>query len=103
MKTFEKLLCQVFVCVGEGQFGEVFSGRLTDDIRQISTQVAIKRIRQRQASLVQEFLNEGQRMMNLDHPNIVKILGLSKHENSVSLVLELCPFGAMNEWLKANK
>jgi len=42
-------------------------------------------------------------MMNLDHPNIVKILGLSKHENSVSLVLELCPFGAMNEWLKANK
>jgi serine/threonine protein kinase len=100
----------MYFYVGEGQFGEVYSGKLIGNhennngiSRQSLQQVAIKRLRQRQASLVQELLNEGERMLNLDHPYIVKIFGLSKRENSVSLVLELCPYGAMNEWLKSNK
>jgi serine/threonine protein kinase len=65
--------------------------------------VAIKRLRHSQNSVVRELYDEGQRMLNLDHPYIVKIFGISKHETSVSLILELCPFGAMNRWLRLNK
>lgn len=66
-------------------------------------QVAIKRIRHKHDSCVKELFNEGERMLSLDHPYIVKIFGICKHETSVSLILELCPHGAMHRWLKSNK
>ena len=71
--------------------------------KQTLQQVAIKRLRYKQDSFVQELYNEGERMLNLDHPYIVKLFGISKHKASVSLILELCPFGAMNRWLRLNK
>ena len=71
--------------------------------RQTLQHVAIKQIRHQQISLAQDLYNEGERMLQLDHPYIVKLLGISKHEDRVSLILELCPYGAMNRWLKLNK
>lgn len=65
--------------------------------------MAIKRIRHQQMAFAQELYSEGERMLKLDHPYIVKLYGISKHEDSASLILELCPYGAMNRWLKLNK
>ncbi|CAF4446081.1 unnamed protein product [Rotaria socialis] len=96
--------------LGEGQFGEVYNGKLIANDENNNAigshklqHVAIKQLRHRQCSFVQELYNEGERMLSLDHPYIVKIFGLCKHEATVSLVLELCPYGAMNTWLKSNK
>lgn len=96
--------------LGEGQFGEVYNGKLIgndENNNGISKQtlqlVAIKQLRNRQNSFVQELYNEGKRMLNLDHPYVVKIFGICKHNISVSLILELCPYGAMNRWLRLNK
>ncbi|CAF1119626.1 unnamed protein product [Adineta steineri] len=96
--------------LGEGQFGEVYSGKLigndenNNGITKPTLQhIAIKQLRHRQDSFVQELYNEGERMLNLDHPYIVKIFGICKHEASISLILELCPYGAMNRWLRLNK
>ncbi len=96
--------------LGEGQFGEVYSGKLIGNdennnglSKQTLQHVAIKQLRHRQNSFVQELYNEGERMLTLDHPYIVKIFGICKHETGVSLVLELCLYGAMNRWLRLNK
>ncbi|CAF0762038.1 unnamed protein product [Rotaria sordida] len=96
--------------LGGGQFGEVYHGKLIRNdennngiVKHALQHVAIKRLRQRQNSFFQELYNEGERMLNLDHPYIVKIFGICKHETTVSLVLELCPYGAMNRWLILNK
>jgi serine/threonine protein kinase len=95
---------------GEGQFGEVYKGKLIGNhennngiSKQTLQHVAIKRLRHRHITFVRELYNEGKRMLNLDHPYIVKIFGICKHENSVSLILELCPYGAMNRLLRLNK
>ncbi|CAF1321476.1 unnamed protein product, partial [Adineta ricciae] len=94
----------------EGQFGEVYSGKLIGNnennnglTKQTLQQVAIKQLRNRQNAFIKELLNEGERMLNLDHPYIVKIFGICKHKTSVSLILEICPYGAMNRWLRSNK
>ncbi|CAF1161882.1 unnamed protein product [Rotaria sp. Silwood1] len=96
--------------LGEGQFGEVYHGKLigndenNNGITKYTLQhVAIKQLRQTQNSFIQELYNEGKRMLSLDHPYIVKIFGICKHEITISLVLELCPYGAMNRWLRLNK
>jgi serine/threonine protein kinase len=65
--------------------------------------VAVKRLRFSHHSFIKKLYDEGQCMLNLDHPHIVKIFGLCKHQTSLSLILELCPLGAMNLWLKSNK
>lgn len=96
--------------LGEGQFGEVYYGKLIKDdgnrnglAQQVLQEVAVKRLRYSQESFVKELFNEGQRMLNLDHPCIVKIFGVCKESVGVSLILELCPHGAMNRYLRANK
>lgn len=96
--------------LGEGQFGEVYYGKLinscgnTDGLsQQMLRDVAVKRLRYSQESFVKELYAEGQRMLDLDHPHIVKIFGVCKESAGVSLVLELCPYGAMNRWLRSNK
>jgi serine/threonine protein kinase len=100
----------ILIYVGEGHFGEVYNGKLIGHdennngiTKQTLQHVAIKRLRQTQSSFVDDLCKEGQRMFNLDHPFIVKIFGICKHETSVSLILELCPYGAMNGWLRLNK
>ncbi len=99
-----------YSCLGEGQFGEVYNGKLIGNnennnglSKQALQHVAIKRLRHIENSFVQELYNEGERMLNLDHPYVIKIFGICKHETSVSLILELCPYGAMNRWLRLNK
>ena len=74
-----------------------------DRIKSEPKQVAIKQLRQNHSSFVRELYKEGERMLDLDHPCIVKIFGVCERDTGVSLVLELCPYGAMNSWLKANK
>lgn len=71
--------------------------------KNILQDVAIKRLRNTQSPFLKELYNEGERMLNLDHPYIVKIFGICKHETMISLILELCPYGAMNHWLRLNK
>lgn len=96
--------------VGEGQFGEVFKGQLVNydgylhhPSKNASQQVAIKQLKCSHEFYVKDLYDEAQRMLILKHPYIVTIYGLCKHESGVSLILELCPYGAMNRWLKQNR
>lgn len=97
------------VISGEGQFGEVFKGKLVGcdvnnngKLNQIED-VAVKQIKSNEDSFSKDMYEEAERMLNLNHPYIVNIFGLCKHNQSVSILLELCPYGAMNQWLRDNK
>ena len=98
----------VLFSLGEGQFGEVYNGKWIGNrnngvTRQSLLDVAIKCLRCGRNSVSADLIKEGQRMLELDHPNIVKMFGICKRTADVSLILELCPHGAMNSWLKNNR
>ena len=48
------------------------------------------------------FLKEAQVLRNLNHPNIIKLIGIY-YDDSLSLVMELAKFGQLRTYLQANK
>jgi len=65
-----------FAC-GQGHYGEVLKGKYTNDNGQVQT-VAIKRLKQ---SMYEKFASDFEKefgiMIQLQHPNIVRIIGQS--------------------------
>jgi len=88
--------------IGEGAFGEVY---MADFIAPGSEmQVAVKTMREevsREARI--KFMKEARLMRKLQHPNIVKILGVAVHEHPIMIVIELCVGGSLLNHLRKNK
>lgn len=49
-----------------------------------------------------EIMHEAEVMMRLDHPNIVRIIGICE-DSTVMLVMELAPEGPLHKYLKKHK
>ncbi|XP_076890189.1 pto-interacting protein 1-like [Bidens hawaiensis] len=83
--------------LGEGGFGRVFKGVLTD-----GTHVAIKRLSSGGQQGDKEFLVEVEMLSRLHHRNLVKLVGYySNRDNSEnSLCYELVPNGSLEAWLQ---
>ncbi|CAJ0586116.1 unnamed protein product, partial [Mesorhabditis spiculigera] len=76
--------------VGEGQFGKVFEGTALLDRDSTEVGVAIKRLHDKpDAETRMKFLKEAILMNNFDHPNIVRLVGVSFGEEPQLLLLEL--------------
>lgn len=88
--------------IGEGQFGSVNEGVWTrPDNTKIP--VAIKTCKQEATPEVQrEFLAEATLMSRLDHPHIVRILGVSL-SSPMLIVCELMPLGSLRNYLLENR
>ncbi|OVA16785.1 Protein kinase domain [Macleaya cordata] len=82
--------------LGEGGFGKVFKGVLTD-----GTAVAIKKLTNGGQQGDREFLVEVQMLSRLHHRNLVKLVGYySSRESSQNLLCyELVPNGTLEAWL----
>ncbi|XP_076901946.1 putative serine/threonine-protein kinase PBL7 [Bidens hawaiensis] len=82
--------------LGEGGFGRVFKGVLTD-----GTHVAIKRLSSGGQQGDKEFLVEVEMLSWLHHRNLVKLVGYySNRDNSENLLCyELVPNGSLEAWL----
>ncbi|KAL6626506.1 hypothetical protein ACP70R_030232 [Stipagrostis hirtigluma subsp. patula] len=82
--------------LGEGGFGRVFKGVLTD-----GTAVAIKKLTTGGHQGDKEFLVEVEMLSRLHHRNLVKLIGYySSRESSQSLLCyELVPNGSLEAWL----
>lgn len=85
--------------LGHGHFGEVFLGQ--DDVHGV---VAVKIIQQDPAESVAEWqlrkqglLQEGQRLSQATHPNVVRVFQLleSQTSDAVHLVMEFCDGGSI--------
>lgn len=89
---------QLLERLGRGGFGDVWRARDT----LLNRFVAIKKLRvDRQFNDLgsQLLLKEGQRLAQLDHPNIVRVIDAGLTDNEFFLVSELMPGGTLEEWL----
>uniref|UniRef100_A0A3Q2Y3K0 non-specific protein-tyrosine kinase n=1 Tax=Hippocampus comes TaxID=109280 RepID=A0A3Q2Y3K0_HIPCM len=84
--------------LGEGFFGEVHEGVYKSD----TIQVAIKTCKDCSAGVKEKFLSEADLMKNLDHPHIVRLIGVI-HVDPVWIVMELYQHGELGNYLKEQK
>ncbi|KAK0135541.1 Protein-tyrosine kinase 2-beta [Merluccius polli] len=83
--------------LGSGFFGEVYEG-VYKQINGDRTSVAVKTCKDCSPDVMEKFMSEAVIMKNLDHPNIVKLIGIIE-EDPVWIVMELYPFGELGNYL----
>ncbi|XP_055518572.1 tyrosine-protein kinase Fes/Fps [Leucoraja erinacea] len=83
--------------IGQGNFGEVFSGRLRVD----NTPVAIKMCRENLPSEQKnKFLMEARILKQYEHPNIVRLIGVCTQKQPIYIVMELVQGGDFVSFLR---
>ncbi|XP_056419751.1 protein-tyrosine kinase 2-beta isoform X2 [Hyla sarda] len=89
--------------LGEGFFGEVYEGVYKNGHKGEKVSVAVKTCKKDCAPDVKEkFMSEAYLMRNLDHPHIVKLIGIIE-EDPIWIVMELYPFGELGQYLEKHK
>ncbi|XP_069831848.1 protein-tyrosine kinase 2-beta isoform X2 [Dendropsophus ebraccatus] len=89
--------------LGEGFFGEVYDGLYKNELKGEKVNVAVKTCKKDCAPDVKEkFMSEAYLMRNLDHPHIVKLIGIIE-EDPIWIVMELYPFGELGQYLEKHK
>nr|XP_057907017.1 protein-tyrosine kinase 2-beta-like isoform X2 [Doryrhamphus excisus] len=87
--------------LGEGFFGEVHSGVYTSPTGE-KIQVAIKTCKDCSPGVKEKFLSEADLMKNLDHPYIVRLIGVIE-VNPIWIVMELYEHGELGKYLMEQK
>ncbi|XP_058526029.1 protein-tyrosine kinase 2-beta isoform X2 [Ochotona princeps] len=88
--------------LGEGFFGEVYEGIYTNHKGE-KISVAVKTCK-KDCTLdnKEKFMSEAVIMKNLDHPHIVKLMGIIEEEPTW-IIMELYPYGELGHYLERNK
>ncbi|XP_036279676.1 protein-tyrosine kinase 2-beta isoform X2 [Pipistrellus kuhlii] len=88
--------------LGEGFFGEVYEGAYTNHKGE-KINVAVKTCKKDCTQDNKEkFMSEAVIMKNLDHPHIVKLIGIIEEEPTW-IIMELYPHGELGHYLERNK
>uniref|UniRef100_A0A8C8RI93 Protein-tyrosine kinase 2-beta n=1 Tax=Pelusios castaneus TaxID=367368 RepID=A0A8C8RI93_9SAUR len=88
--------------LGEGFFGEVYEGIYTNQKGE-RINVAVKTCKKDCTPENKEkFLSEAVLMKKLDHPHIVKLIGIAEEEPTW-IIMELYPYGELGHYLEQNK
>uniref|UniRef100_A0A673BUP8 non-specific protein-tyrosine kinase n=1 Tax=Sphaeramia orbicularis TaxID=375764 RepID=A0A673BUP8_9TELE len=86
--------------LGEGFFGEVYDGVYKHNGDRVN--VAVKTCKDCSPDVMEKFMSEAVIMKNLDHPHIVKLIGIIE-ENPVWIVMELYQYGELGNYLTQNQ
>lgn len=87
--------------IGSGVFCDVFRGVFSSG--PVEVQFAIKMLKSKSVpNPKSEILKEAQIMIALDHPHIVRLIGVSESK-SFMLVTELAPLGPLNKYLRIHR
>ncbi|XP_067137669.1 tyrosine-protein kinase Shark-like isoform X3 [Centruroides vittatus] len=87
--------------IGSGNFGEVLRGVFATGPMEV--QFALKMLKNNSVpNQKTEILKEAQMMAALDHPHIVRLIGVCEGE-SFMLVMELAPLGPLNKYLRCHR
>ncbi|CAL5423094.1 unnamed protein product [Camellia sinensis] len=81
--------------LGRGGFGTVYRGVLPT----LNTQVAVKRVAHDSRQGMREFVAEIATIGCLRHPNLVRLLGYSRHKQELLLVYDYMPNGSLDKFL----
>uniref|UniRef100_A0A3P8RQK0 non-specific protein-tyrosine kinase n=1 Tax=Amphiprion percula TaxID=161767 RepID=A0A3P8RQK0_AMPPE len=87
--------------LGEGFFGEVYDGvyKKPDGER---VNVAVKTCKDCSPDVMEKFMSEAVIMKNLEHPHIVKLIGIIE-DDPVWIVIELYQYGELGNYLTQNQ
>ncbi|TKR77204.1 hypothetical protein L596_018218 [Steinernema carpocapsae] len=91
--------------LGEGAFGEVYSGVLTlMDPKKSKVDVAIKLMKCESFSKhqIEVMMKEARIMRGLSHPNVVRFYGVAAIQEPLLIVMELVTGGALHSYLRNN-
>ncbi|XP_016899047.1 receptor-like serine/threonine-protein kinase SD1-8 isoform X1 [Cucumis melo] len=80
--------------IGEGGFGPVYKGRLSS-----GQEIAVKKLAERSRQGMEEFKNEVHFISQLQHRNLVKLLGFCIHEEEILLIYEYMPNKSLDYFL----
>ncbi|KAL1197279.1 L-type lectin-domain containing receptor kinase I.3 [Cardamine amara subsp. amara] len=80
--------------VGKGGFGEVYKGTLP-----LSRHIAVKRLSHDAEQGMKQFVAEVVTMGNLEHRNLVPLLGYCRRKGELLLVSEYMPNGSLDQYL----
>ncbi|CAA7030945.1 unnamed protein product [Microthlaspi erraticum] len=84
--------------VGKGGFGEVYKGTLP-----LSRHIAVKRLSHDAEQGMKQFVAEVVTMGNLQHRNLVPLLGYCRRKGELLLVSEYMPNGSLDQYLFHNQ
>ncbi|XP_068998122.1 protein tyrosine kinase 2 beta, b isoform X1 [Embiotoca jacksoni] len=87
--------------LGEGFFGEVYDGVYKRDNGE-RVNVAVKTCKDCSPDVMEKFTSEAVIMKNLNHPNIVKLIGIIE-DDPVWIVMELYEYGELGNYLTHNQ
>ncbi|XP_030638640.1 protein-tyrosine kinase 2-beta [Chanos chanos] len=87
--------------LGEGFFGEVHEGVYKSQTGE-RVSVAVKTCKDCSADVKEKFMSEAVIMKKLDHPHIVRLIGIIE-EDPVWIVMELYQYGELGQYLTDNK
>ena len=88
--------------LGEGQFGKVYFAWATGIIKgEEKTRVAVKTMKRGSSQeTAEDFRKEMEIMMDFDHPNIVRLLGICTHDEPLYLITELMKHGDLKDYIR---
>eukprot|EP00358_Blepharisma_japonicum_P000993 CAMPEP_0202954870 /NCGR_PEP_ID=MMETSP1395-20130829/51201_1 /ASSEMBLY_ACC=CAM_ASM_000871 /TAXON_ID=5961 /ORGANISM="Blepharisma japonicum, Strain Stock R1072" /LENGTH=276 /DNA_ID=CAMNT_0049670745 /DNA_START=1260 /DNA_END=2087 /DNA_ORIENTATION=+ len=93
----DKSLMREESIIGHGGFGDVYGNEL------YGQKVAIKfprEVKESETKAKRRIAKELQMMKCLPHENIVKVYGVVDYDKKIGLVLEFCPKGGLNSYIK---
>ena len=79
--------------IGKGAFGTVFGGECQLRDNDIWTAVAVKALGSSTIEAKLDFLSEADMMRKFDHPNIIRLLGLSTSQEPIYMIMEFILYG----------
>ena len=88
--------------LGEGAFGVVYEAK-ADGIEQegVESTVAVKQLRgDSNSQLVEDFFREVDFMSRLDHPRIVRLLGVCSQQQPFAMIFEYMDLGDLRDFLR---
>lgn len=88
--------------MGFGAFGTVYKGVWIPAGENVKVPVAIKVLREGAGNSTKEFLDEAYIMASVEHPNLLKLLGVCM-TSQMMLVTQLMPLGCLLDYVRKNK
>uniref|UniRef100_A0A3Q3IND1 Tyrosine-protein kinase n=1 Tax=Monopterus albus TaxID=43700 RepID=A0A3Q3IND1_MONAL len=83
--------------IGRGNFGEVYSGRLSSDNTPVAVKLCKENLAPEQKS---KFLMEARILKQYDHPNIVRLIGVCTQKQPIYIIMELIQGGDFLSFLR---
>lgn len=85
--------------VGQGGMGSVYKGQDTQTSVPVAVKILKRDLVQNDPELVRRFRREGETLRQLNHPNIVKLLGTEERNGTNYLVMEFVSGGSLRDVL----